>query len=622
MTGASGGKTQERNMIETINAYGKLEFVDASSHGIKAFWQITAAPHVMIRLKNVFPRVDKNRFGTVTLESNQEVCRDLEWFISRYPLEMDMRSAHALKMGADGYRKQRARMEAIMLPTNEPRDFKLALPLRDYQARAVDLYITSGGLLVADQVGLGKTVTAIGSFTVPELLPVLVVCQTHLTTQWQNDFLARFLPDAMTHIIKSVKPYDLPPASVYIISYHKLSGWAEVLRHFIKSIVFDEVQELRHGGTGKYRAAEAIRANCTHALGLSATPIYNYGGEMFNVMEIVTPGKLGSETEFNREWCYYNGKKQIIKDPAAFGEYLRDNHLMIRRTRKDVGLELPEVEKVVQTIPYAPEVLDEIKNVATELAKIIMEGSFEESGQAAREFDLKLRMATGIAKAVFVAEFVKMLVEDGQQVLLFGWHRAVYDIWIEQLRVYQPVLYTGSETAQQKTASLERFKNRWAKVMIMSLRSGSGVDGLQNTCSTAVFGELDWSPGVHEQCIGRLNRDGSLGGVSAFFLVADGGSDPVVAEVLGLKTEQVRGMVDPQKRESVVAAQVDMARVKRMAQAYLERRHGQKEYVKVKPEGGVQTLRVIDAPSETSATVISGLPHRAEHDKADEPLLF
>lgn len=598
-----------------MNAYGKLEFLEPEEGG-RSHWQITAAPHVMIRLKHVFPRIDKNRFGTVTIESNQEICRDLEWFISRYSLELDSRAAYALKLGADGYRKRQADLEAIMLPDNQPLEFVLAEPLREYQARAVTLYVRSGSLLVADQVGLGKTVTAIGSFTQPQLLPVLVVCQTHLTSQWQNDFLDRFLPDAMTHVIKSAKPYDLPRASVYIISYHKLAGWAEVLRHFVKSIVFDEVQELRHADTGKYRAAQAIREKCSHALGLSATPIYNYGGEMFNVIEILSPGKLGNWSEFMREWCQSRyGGKPIIQDPAAFGDYLRDNHLMIRRTRKDVGMELPDIERVVQTIPYAPEVLDEIKNIATELAKIILQGSFEESGQAAREFDLRLRQATGIAKAAFVAEFVKMLVEDGQQVLLFGWHRAVYDIWMEQLRLFQPVLYTGSESPQQKNASLEKFKRKWAKVMIMSLRSGSGVDGLQHTCSTAVFGELDWSPGVHEQCIGRLNRDGTLGGVTSFFLVADGGSDPVVAEVLGLKTEQMRGVVDPQQRENVVEAQVDMGRVKRMASAYLERRHGQKEYVRVKPEGGVQTFSVIESDAIEEGTVISDLPHRIEHDK-------
>lgn len=42
--------------------------------------------------------------------------------------------------------------------------------------------------------------------------------------------------------------------------------------------------------------------------------------------------------------------------------------------------------------------------------------------------------------------------------------------------------------------------------VIMSLRSGAGVDGLQKHSRVAVFGERDWSPQVHEQCIGRIRR--------------------------------------------------------------------------------------------------------------------
>ena len=79
----------------------------------------------------------------------------------------------------------------------------------------------------------------------------------------------------------------------------------------------------------------------------------------------------------------------------------------------------------------------------------------------------------------------------------------------------------------------------------MSLRSGAGLNGLQQRASLMVFGELDWSPQVHEQCIGRLQRDGSVGNVTAVFLVSESGSDPTIAGVLGLKKEQSEGIVNP-----------------------------------------------------------------------------
>lgn len=553
-------------------------------------FMVTAQPHVMIRIKQCFPRINKSSFGEVCIFRTDEVCRDLEWFILRFQLDTDRKTLSALREGSDAHKSLQSDLQKFLLSEHVPMEFGLAEPLRDYQSRAVEIQLRKGSLLLCDQLGLGKSVTALGSLAAQGTLPALIVCQTHLTLQWQR-YVNRFLPSAKTHIIKTGHHYDLPQADVFIITYAKLSGWGDVFcRPFFKSIIFDEIQELRHSNTQKYRASEAIGAVCRYRWGLSATPIYNYGSEIFSVMEQLSPSALGERHEFSREWCISNGKHLLIKEPKAFGAYLLDNFLMLRRTRRDVGMELPEVERVVQTIPYTAAALDEIKNVATELAHIVLKGSFHESGEAARQFDLRLRQATGIAKAPFVAEFVRMLIEDGQQVLLMGWHREVYDVWLERLKIFNPVMYTGSESPSQKEKAKVAFESGESKVMLMSLRAGSGLDGLQLACNTIVFGELDWSPGVHEQNIGRLNRDGLLKGVSAFFLVADGGSDPVVAEVVGLKKAQIVGMLDPQGQDNVMEMQTDMGRVKKMAAEYLSRHKDDREYVR----GDGTSLRVIE----------------------------
>ena len=81
---------------------------------------------------------------------------------------------------------------------------------------------------------------------------------------------------------------------------------------------------------------------------------------------------------------------------------------------------------------------------------------------------------------------------------------------------------------------------------MISLRAGAGLDGLQYSgCRTIVFGELDWSPGVHEQNIGRVHRDGQPDPVVAYYLVADDGADPIMVETLGLKQDQVDGIRNP-----------------------------------------------------------------------------
>lgn len=556
--------------------YGKIEF-DAP----KNEWVITADRHIMARLKRVFEGISKFPRKKVPVSNTPEHCLDLLWFMKRYPLEI-LSGEEEMRLSASAYTSMVERLDDIADPNYVPTTHPLAIPLRGYQNVAVDMYLERGSLLLGDDVGVGKTAVGIGSFTDVRTLPALVVTHVHLLHQWQNE-IRDFMPELTTHVIKQGPLYALPEMfgkgpDVVIINYHKLAKWANVLSSYIKSIVWDEVQELRHETSQKYSAAQALMENVDFILGLSATPIYNRGGEIFNVMEVISPGSLGERWEFHREWCDTSyGNKISIVDPPAFGAYMRESHLMLRRTRQDVGRELEPLSNVMHAIDADSRVFhDEMKSVDN-LARILVnsESTTEEKFGAAGQFDTGMRKATGIAKAAFVADFVNMLVESGEKVVLFGWHRAVYEKWMNRLSPVKcrPVMYTGSETTAQKEAAIESFVNGPSKVLIISLRSGAGLDGLQfSGCRTVVYGELDWSPAQHEQATGRVHRDGQKEPVVAYYLVSDEGCDPFMVDILGIKREQSEGIKNPdrqfgKKPESTALSMADVAR------HYLERKN-------------------------------------------------
>jgi SNF2 family DNA or RNA helicase len=91
-----------------------------------------------------------------------------------------------------------------------------------------------------------------------------------------------------------------------------------------------------------------------------------------------------------------------------------------------------------------------------------------------------------------------------------------------------------------------------------------------------VFGELDWSPGVHLQNVGRVHRDGQPDPVAAYFLVSDFGSDPVVTEILGLKRQQSDAITDP-NLSLIETLEADPQRIKKLAASYLAQIGVQKE---------------------------------------------
>jgi hypothetical protein len=295
---------------------------------------------------------------------------------------------------------------------------------------------------------------------------------------------------------------------------------------------------------------------------------------MFNILNILKPGALGSWSEFRDEWCGW-GDKHPIKSPKAFGSYLADAGLMLRRARKDVGRELPALTRVPHYIDADTAILERAAGAAMELARIVLAQTEVNKGDrmnAAGQLDAKLRQATGIAKAPYVAAFVRMLAESGEKVLLYGWHREVYAIWLDLLKELQPVMYTGTETPRQKELSRDAFTKGHSQVLIMSLRSGAGLDGLQHHCRTIVHGELDWSPAVHHQCDGRVHRDGQPEPVVSYYLYADHGTDPTMLDVLGVKRQQAEGITDPDAPLVERVQQVDPGHIRRLAEEYMRQR--------------------------------------------------
>ena len=115
---------------------------------------------------------------------------------------------------------------------------------------------------------------------------------------------------------------------------------------------------------------------------------------------------------------------------------------MIRRSRADVGEELPELTRVVDTVDTDQKALDDVEDAAAQLAKIILGRSSindkDARFRAGGELDWRLRQATGLAKAPHVAAFVKMLADSGEKIVLVGWHHAVYDIWSERFTDFIP----------------------------------------------------------------------------------------------------------------------------------------------------------------------------------------
>lgn len=520
---------------------------DQSTYGTLSYnrrskcWTIKAEPCVTELAKRLFPGCDGRGRGVARFTAHRRIVGELNWLMQRYPLEIKEADRARWESALDEAREYAVRREQARTQpeTAEPPKETFSGELLPFQKQGLAFLLASRRCLLADEMGLGKTVQALAFLAASSAYPAVLVVPPHLIRNWQRE-LERFLsPDGRlrVHVIRGLKPYPLPEADVYIIHYLLLRGWKDVLPgQGFRTVIFDEIQELRHNGTGKYSAASLLSEACENAIGLSGTPIYNQGGEIWNVVNILDFHFLGDWESFSREWCYgYNSA--MVARPELLGEHLRREGLMLRRLKSEVLTELAPKRRLVQEIDWDDAVYRELmKPVAEQLR--LLRATDDPSRRALIEDAIcqQQRQATGVAKAPFVCAFVKALVESGERVLLMAHHHAVMDIYKRELRALHPGFITGRETDKQKDAAVSAFMSGKSDLVCISLRSASGLNLQQATC--VVFGELDWSPAVHSQAEDRAHRIGQTDSLLCYYLVSPRGSDRDMQDALGLKVSQ------------------------------------------------------------------------------------
>ena len=127
-----------------MKTYGTAE-LDREAHK----WRITAEPHVVVRLKRLFGRMDTKEHGTVSLGDTPETCAELLWFFLRYPMIMGEADSAHLQGRSDGYREHMDSLAQVLAGQYELRSFALAdgMALREYQKQYVEVALRTGATL-------------------------------------------------------------------------------------------------------------------------------------------------------------------------------------------------------------------------------------------------------------------------------------------------------------------------------------------------------------------------------------------------------------------------------------------------------------------------------------------
>ncbi len=523
-------------------------------------WKITGSPVVVVAAMKLFSGAKSGKRDAVSFPAVDGTFDDLLMLQHRYPMTLTAAAepvwethylAAALRAGggAAPIQRRRGAFTGSLLP---------------FQEDGVAWMCAQRRGLLGDDMGLGKTVQAFAFLDRVQQWPALIVCQPHVQRHWERK-LEEFLevrpagpggglydippgtdaPPTWLSLMGAKAAADTPQADIYIVHYLVLHAWVPLLAaRGIRTLIFDEVQELRHSGTRKYDCARLIARSCANVVGLSGTPTYNYGDEIYTVLNAISKGCLGTRVDFEKAWCGAVAGKTVVLDPDILGTYLRDARLLLRRTKAEVQSDLPEKRAVIEPIDANREEFANLVRAAAALAR--------EAAATADPFDRarmeqeainQTRRATGIAKVPAIIAFLRGLMEAGEPTLVFAHHHAVEDAIREALEEFSPGAITGQENTTQKEEGRRRFIEGETNLLIIALRAATGIDGLQARARCVVFAELDWSPAIHRQAEDRAHRMGQQESVIVYYLITDLGTDPDMMAVLNLKDHQFKGLM-------------------------------------------------------------------------------
>ena len=468
----------------------------------------------------------------------------------------------------------------------------------DYQVETVlkVLRLLRGRALLADEVGLGKTIEA--SMLVKEMLlrgmasRVLILVPSALVGQWAEELGEKFQIAARStdqpafRGRSSAPPWHEPGVLVASLHMAKLERHAPSVAGVPWDlVVVDEAHHLKSRSTAGWRLVNQLKSR--FLLLLTATPVETDLEELYNLITLLQPGQLSTPADFKRRFVAA-GDPLSPKNREGLRALLSE--VMVRNTRARAGLSVALPPRFAQTIVVEPTgaeralyeaIVAEVRRLQDAPAaargglRFLMEaaGSSAQaalhallraprpgdddqgddddrvSGDAAAAGEpslLRLARAAAAAPARKTERLLEVLARTPAKVVVFSRFKATLAALAQALeaRGLAFASFHGGMSGPEKDRAVETFRDQ-ARVLLATEVGGEGRN-LQ-FASVLVNYDLPWNPMKIEQRIGRLHRIGQQHEVQIVSLCNAHSAEERILEVLDRRIhlfELVVGEVD------------------------------------------------------------------------------
>lgn len=408
----------------------------------------------------------------------------------------------------------------------------------------------NGTALLADEVGLGKTVTT--GIVLRECIDrgfvkrALILTPPSLVDQWVAELNDKF--ELQFTIIENEDDWARAKFAIASIDRVKFfdnsrGKFRHAAAHEISwdLLIVDEAHKLKDKNTVRWEFVDKIQKK--RFLILTATPFQNDLLELYNLLHLLKRGHLGTLKEFKKQFLFRGNKRHPL-NPRELKRKL--DEVMIRRRRDETVVDYKKrIPKIVavelspeeydaynsicdllktkyfsytgneisgRLIIYAilPKITSSSRSAMESLQRIVEDKKYHEStremaGRILEQYKA-LKKDSKIEKLIEVIDGI-LKEEKDAKMLIYTKHPSTLKYIIEKLQPYnlKIVEFLGGLDREERTRRIKEFKEN-AQIMIST---ETGAEGLNfQFCHHLINYDLPWNPMSVEQRIGRLDRIG------------------------------------------------------------------------------------------------------------------
>ena len=384
------------------------------------------------------------------------------------------------------------------------------------------------GVQLADDVGLGKTIQALGVVArmaacgdVTADRPAVVITTSPVRAQWASEARAFVRPGLLEVSLADGSGDERrdalgPGRSLYVASYEmaRLPQYAAemaALARSVRVVVLDETSAIANPESKTAVAVDRFCAKARAVVALNATPIENGLGDLYAQFFVMDKHSVGMRDGFMSRYVVSDdhGRERRYTNIPEFRK--RMGILTIRRTRPEAGVAFAAVRSQRRCVEMPP---------AQAVAYRKAAGEFCESSETGM---VGLRQLGAVQRAAFAADLLDprspsaklddladLMASDlaGERVVVFTRYKTVAKAAIERMAKLRPLALHGDIPQRTRDALVAEFNSPAGagRPMIGTEAMSRGLN-LQ-AAGVVVNLDLPWNPARLRQRVGRVNRLG------------------------------------------------------------------------------------------------------------------